>query len=99
MLDANTREQARVKLTVGPLVPDDTELDARYLGEFPGREELARALFQMDAPHIEITRWPYSHIDWDAAADELFARDGARNLLEVNGHWFDALAQAPVLAS
>lgn len=59
---------------------------------------LARALFQMDAVHVEIAKWRYCHIDWEAAATALFAGDGGRNLLEVDGHWFDALAQAPVLA-
>ena len=97
-MSRQTLEHARQALTLGPRIPDDTEMTARYLGAFSGREELARGLFQMDAPHIDLDQWPYSHIDWSAAAAELFIGDGARNLLEVNGHWFDALAQAPVLA-
>lgn len=98
MLTDAVLETAREKLTVGPLVPDDAELLARYLGEYEDRASLARALFQMDAVHVEVGKWPYSHIDWDAAAAALFAGDGGRNLLEVDGHWFDALAQAPILA-
>lgn len=96
MLDDDIRDKARQKLTVGPRIPDDAELDARYLGRYDSHAQLVRMLFTMDAPHIDLGVWPYCHIDWDRAASAL-ALDGPVNLLEIDGHWFDALAAAPVL--
>ena len=100
MLDDSTiAGKAREKLTLGPLVPSDDELAARYLGYYESPAALARALYAMDAPHIDLAAWPHAHIDWALAAAALFAGDGGRHLLQVDGHWFDALAAPPVLAS
>lgn len=99
MLDDKILDQAREKLTLGPLVPDDHELTARYLGEYSSRGQLARGLFLIDAPHIDLGVWPYCHIDWETAATALFLGDGAHHLLEIDGHWFDALAAPPVHAA
>lgn len=97
MLDETTLDRAREKLTLGRMVPDDAELVARYLGEYDSRSHLARALFLMDAPHVDLAAWPYCHIDWEEAAAALFLGGGGRNLLEIDGHWFDALATPPVV--
>lgn len=98
MLDDGILNQARQKLTLGELVPDDAELGARYLGQYDTRAQLARGLFLIDAPHIDLGVWPYCHIDWESAAEALFLGGGSNSLLEVNGHWFDALAAPPVIA-
>ena len=98
MLEDSILDQARRKLTLGALVPDDAEICARYLGQYDSHAQLARGLFLMDAPHIDLAVWPYCHIDWDAAAKALFIGGGSTSLLEVDGHWFDALASPPVIA-
>jgi hypothetical protein len=95
MLSDDILEQARTKLTLGPLVPDDDELMARYLGTFTSYSEVVKSLFQSDSPHIDVAAWPYAHIDWDAASEAL----GRRDVLEVDGHWFDALAAKPPVAA
>lgn len=97
LLDAKIRDQAREKLTLGPLIPDDQELDARYLGQYESLAHLARGLFAMKSPHIVLSEWPYCHIDWEAAATALFLDGSLRDLLEVDGHWFDALAEPAVI--
>lgn len=93
MLDDITIEKAREKLTIGPRVPDDGELMDRYLGKFDSLSDLARALFRMDSPHIPLDGWPYRHIDWGAATEAVMGGNGIRNFVEVDGHWFDALAK------
>lgn len=98
MLDDSILDRARQKLTLGPLVPDDAELNARYLGQYDSRAQLARALFLMDSPHIDLSSWPHCHIDWDSAAEALFLDGGVGHLLEIEHHWFDALAAPPVLS-
>lgn len=98
MLSDATLTTAREKLTLGQRVPDDSELMARYLGQYDSMAELAKAMFLMDSPHVSLGTWPYSHIDWPVAAEELFRDGGQINLLEVDGHWFDALAAAPIVA-
>lgn len=97
MLDDTILDQARQKLTLGPSVPDDEELNARYLGQYDSHAQVARALFIMTNPHIDLAVWPFTHIDWTQAAETLFLGDGGRDLLEVGGHWFDALAAPPVV--
>lgn len=97
MLSDTTLEEARAKLTLGPVVPDDQELMARYLGQHDGFPALAKSLFQMDAPHVDTSAWPYAHIDWTEAAEVLFRDGQKRHFLEVDGHWFDALAAKPVV--
>lgn len=97
MLDDTILDQARAKLTLGPSVPDDDELTARYLGEYDSLAQVARGLFMMTNPHVDLAVWPFIHIDWEQAAETLFLGDGAKGLVEVDGHWFDALAAPPVI--
>lgn len=98
LLDERTREEARTALSIGPRIPDDTELSARYLGYAESEEDLAQLMFKMDSPHIDTRQWPFAFIDWPAAASHLLGGDGTRALLEIRGHWFDALASTPTVA-
>ena len=98
MLDRSIMDAAADKLSIGPARPSDTELEARYLGEYSTRADLVRGLFSMSSPHIDTDVWPYNHIDWDAAADEALAGDSERALVSVGDHWFDGLAAPLVVA-
>lgn len=99
MLDVSVRDAAAQALTIGTRRPSDEEVEARYLGEYQTAADLARALFLMDNAHISLGSWPYSHIDWTAAANELFADGGDKSLLNIGGHWFDALAAPPIVVA
>jgi len=98
LLDDDILNRARRELTLGPLIPDDDELNARYLGHYNSRAELAKALFEIDSPHVDLASWPHCHLSWESAAQALFLGGAANNLLEIDGHWFDALATPPVVA-
>lgn len=98
MLDEKILNEARSRLTLGPRVPGDDELEARYVGEYQTEAQLYRALFLMDAPHIDVNQWPYCHIDWERAAAAASLGGSRRHLLEIEGHWFDAFAEPPVVA-
>lgn len=77
-------------------IHDDGELVARYLGEFASTADFARGMFQLDCPHVDLNAWPYTHIDWTAAA-ALIQPSVGDTVLTVEGHWFDALPQAPIV--
>ena len=99
LIDQRIFNAAADKLTVGTRRPSDDEVRARYLGEYATLPDLAQALFSIDNAHIDLDTWPYSHIDWAKAAAEIFGNGGDKSLLNIGGHWFDALAQPPVLAA
>lgn len=82
------RELARKHLTRGSVVPDDAEIDARYLGQFVSMADVYKHLFAIDSPHINVHEWPYAYIDWNEAA--LAVTDSDHSLLIVDGHYFDA---------
>jgi hypothetical protein len=98
VLDEEVRQEARARLTIGPRVPDDIELDARYLGYAATNDALAKLLFEVNNPFIDTRMWPYTHIDWTLASAELLDEKGRQSLLQIRGHWFDALAATPVVA-
>jgi len=84
------REQARNLLTRDGIVPDDAELDVRYLGQFASRADVYKHLSIIGSPHIDFEVWPYTHIDWRAAAAEVEEDADTDPLLVIDNHYFDA---------
>ena len=60
-----------------------TDIDEAYAGSFSSDEDFARDAHDQTKSGDEPTGWPYSCIDWEAAAKELMY-----DYCSANGHYF-----------
>ena len=76
-----------------------SEVTSRYLGEFTSRLQLAHSLAAQsfpprDAPQagefasVDWSKWPFNHINWVSAADELEGSITAGHIVIVDGRYF-----------
>ena len=58
-----------------------------YIGQFDNSVAVLKQAFAQTYPSISIERFPFNHIDWDAAA-KVYMDHGV--LVVGNGHYFDS---------
>lgn len=62
-----------------------------YIGQFSSSVDVLKTAAQETYPHISFERFPYNHINWEAAAED-YMKHGV--LVIGDGHYFDRFHSA-----